>query len=133
MPRIGRVYRMQTLPCQIVTEAMCARTCNRAEAPDRRRLEAPTPNPEANEWATGRLRRAQRRRTAVRSAVFGRAARRGCKATTDIRASGPPGAAAEAPRVGAECRAEVVAAGAAATAVADIDRSENNHGENQFY
>jgi hypothetical protein len=44
----------------------------------------------------------------------------------DIRASGPPAAAAVASCV-------VVAAGAAVTAVADIDRSENNHGETQFY
>jgi hypothetical protein len=43
----------------------------------------------------------------------------------DIRASGPPAAAAaEAPCVVAE---------AAVTAVADIDRSEKHHGENQFY
>jgi hypothetical protein len=62
------------------------------------------------------------------------AARRGCRATTDIPASDPPAAAAaEAPRaVAAEAACVAVAAVAAATAVVDVDRRKN-HGENQFY
>ena len=85
---------------QPLSEATCARICNRADLPDRRNLEAPPPNPEPSEWAIGRLRRAHLPRTVALSAAFGRAARRGRRATMDIPASGPPAAAAEAPRGG---------------------------------
>src|SRR5271157_1086776 len=123
MPRIAGVCRMQTLPWPAVIEATCAKICSPAvPLRDRRNLEAPLPNPEPSEWAIGRLRRAHRRRTVALSAAFGRAARHERRATMDIRASDPPGAAAEAPRAGAECRAGVVAA-EAATTVVDTDKS----------
>ena len=79
----------------------------------------------ANGQSAG-LPRAHPAGTVALSAAFGRAARRGCRATMDIRASGPPGAAAEAPRAGEERRAGVAAAAAeaAAAVVVDIDRSE---------
>ena len=138
MPRIGRLYRIQTLPSPPVMEAACAKICNRAELADRRRFEAATPNREPSEWAIGRFPRTQPAGIVARSAAFGMAERRERKATGDIRASGPPGAAA-APRVGAvagkgaerragaaavvEAATAAVVVVAAAGAAAGIDRS----------
>ena len=79
-----------------------------------------TPNPEASEWAIGRLRRAHASRTAALSAAFGRAVRRGRIATMDTPAWGLRGAAAEASRA-----EEAGAAACVAAAVVDIDRSES--------
>src|ERR1019366_5693189 len=114
MPRIARACRIRTPLCPAVTEATCARICNRAEVPHRRNLAASPLNPQPpSEWAIGKSPGALPTRTAVLSAGFGRAARRARKATMDIPASVPPAAAAEAPRAGAEGRpAGVVAAGA---------------------
>jgi len=72
--------------------------------------------------------------TVALPAAFGMAARRGCRATTDIPASDPPASSGggSAPRVAAEAACVAVAAVAAATAVVDVDRRKN-HGENQFY
>src|ERR1035437_4572929 len=125
MPRIARACHIRIPLSPAVTEATCARICNRAQMPHRRRFEAPDPNPEPSEWAIGEFTRAHPTRTAALSAAFGRVERRGCRATMDIRASGPPEAAAEAPRVGADRRTGVVvAAGTAATAGVDVDRSK---------
>ena len=101
------------------------RAAAQSRGPDRRNLEAPPPHPARNEWAIGRLRRAPPARTGALSAAFGTAARRGRRATTDIRASAQPGA--EAPR--AEDSAEAVRAAepvvaAATVVVAGTDRSE---------
>src|ERR1035437_4924895 len=133
MPRIARACRIRTPPSPAVTEATCARICNRAQVPrrrnraaplHRRNLEPPPPNPEPSEWEIGKFPGAHPTRTVALSAAFGMAARRACKATMDIPASGPPAAAAEAPRAGAVERPAGVAAEAAATAVVDVDRSE---------
>ena len=128
MPRIARVCLIQTLPQPTVIEAACARICNRADQARKRRLAAPPPNPEPSEWAIGTLLRAHPAGTVALSAAFARVARRGCRATMGIRASGQPGAAEELP-VGEERRAGAVV-GAAAATVAAIDRRKGNHGEN---
>ena len=64
--------------------------------------------------------------TGALSAAFGRAARRGRRAITDIRASARPGAEAAADSAGAGAVVAAVAE-AAVAAVADADRSEGNH------
>ena len=117
-------------------EPACAKVCNRAELPDSRRFEAPTPSPEPNEWAIGRFPRARPAGTVALSAVCGMAQRRERTATMDIRASDPLGAAeepnaeaephveAEEPHAEAEQRrAGAAVAGPAAVAVAGIARS----------
>jgi hypothetical protein len=151
MPRIGRVYLIQTPPRQSVMEAVCARTCNRADRPDNRSIEAPTRNPAATGWAIVRFPSTHPAGTVALLAAFGKAAPRGRRATMGIRASDPPGVvgalragrqrragvvethhagrqrragAAEAPRAGRRRRAGVVAAQAAAVVVASVARSE---------
>jgi hypothetical protein len=135
IPRIARAYPMRMPRCPTATEATCAKTCNPAELRERRNLEVLPPRHPGraekaeraarNEWAIGRSRRAHPRRAGALSAVFGMAVRRGRIATTDIRALALRGAEAED-----SAGVAVVAAG---TVVVDIDRSENNHGENQIY
>ena len=120
-------------------EAVCARTCRPERPREWRSIEVPAPNPERDEWATARSRQTPAE-TGAHSAAFETAARRGCRATMDIRASAQPGA--EAPRAGEDSagvaevadsagaveEAEVVAAAvevvADTAAGADTDRSE---------
>ena len=128
MLRIARVCLIQTLPWPTGIEAPCAKIFNRADRAHKRRLAAPRRNPEPSEWAIGTFPRVRPAGTVALSAAFGRAARRGCRATMDIRASGPPGA--EASRAEEDSAEVVVVATVAAAMVADIDRSKGNHGEN---
>ena len=112
MPPIARVCHIQTPPWPTVIEAPCGRICRRVAPPDRRRCEAPTARPLPSEWGIGVFRKMRRPRAVTFSAAFEMAARRGCTAITDIRASGPPAAAAEVSRA-----TVVVAAVTAADAV----------------
>lgn len=106
MPRIATVCRIQMLPWPTAIEVTCVRICSRADLPDKRRVEVPTPNPLASAWVIGRSRRAHPAETVAPSAAFVMAERRRCTAIMDTRASGPLGAAA--PRVVEEGRAEAV-------------------------
>jgi hypothetical protein len=124
MHRIATACRIQTLPWPTVIEATSARICKLADRPDRRKPEAP-PNPEASEWATGRLRQVHASRIVALSVVFGRARRRGRIATMGIRVSEQPGAAAEVLRAAEAVACAEVAVACVAAVVADIDRSES--------
>src|SRR5580698_3267317 len=106
------------------TEAPCVKISNRALLP--REEVSPEAwlrhhNQAGNEWVTGRSRRALPVGTVALSAVFGKAARRGRRATTDIRASARPGAeAGEAGPAGAP-------AGAGEATAVGIVRSKSWH------